>query len=74
MPFGKKKIQRIFPRYIKYVLVLPDYILIPLGCEPKKITGGYLTQQGRRYVRCQRRSFNQVRLISNDYAELHGED
>ena len=74
MLFKKKKIQRIFPRHIKYVLVLPEYILIALTREPKKITGGYLTQHGRRYVRCQQRSFNRVRLITNDHAELHGED
>ena len=63
---------RIFPEYIKYVLVTPE-TMTPLRQKPKKVPGGYLTQNGRRYVRDPKISFNRVRLIGNSYKELYAE-
>jgi hypothetical protein len=45
------KKSRIFPGRFKYWLWLPEGAAVPLVKKPKKIKGGYLTADGRRYVR-----------------------
>ena len=63
----------IFPRRIKWVLLMPDGWMIPLTNMPKGIPGGFITKQGKRYVRQQTRSFNRIKLISNSRKALRRE-
>ena len=68
--FKRPKRERIFPRHIKWVLILPEGCMIPLTTAPKAIAGGFITKNGKRYVRCQGRSFNRVRVIKNQRDKL----
>ena len=61
---------KIFRGRIKYVLAT-DYMLVPLRKKPKKIPGGYLTKDGRRYVCNPAVPFNRIRLIGNSFDEYY---
>ena len=64
--WGSKKVpkNKIFTGPCKWVICLPNGgDLIECKGRPKKIAGGYMTKQGRRYIASQ----GNVRLILNSW-------
>lgn len=53
----------LFPSRYKWVLAFPNGRGIAFVKKPKRIASGYMDENGHRYIRDERRSFNSIELV-----------